>query len=174
MAPNSLSSSFLRSTAAEATASKHRQSTSLSARWPFGNSNTVGVPRQIGQELLGTGEGLFRVDDPFGCAQRRESGGKCLRLVGHDRFSGRERNQLGISYNAAVVQGLDIGGLMPKAASSANIRPPTSAAFISVYPFLHFGDFIKEPAHTKYGQRCTRPLSVLQIFRSVGDAPVAG
>ena len=169
-----MSSSFLRSTAAEATASKHRQSTSLSARWPFGNSNTVGVPRQIGQELLGTGEGLFRVDDPFGCAQRRESGGKCLRLVGHDRFSGRERNQLGISYNAAVVQGLDIGGLMPKAASSANIRPPTSAAFISVYPFLHFGDFIKEPAHTKYGQRCTRPLSVLQIFRSVGDAPVAG
>ena len=80
----------------------------------------------------------------------------------------------GISYNAAVVQRLGIGGLMPKAASSANIRPPTSAAFISVYPFLHFGDFIKEPAHTKYGQRCTRPLSVLQIFRSVGDAPVAG
>src|SRR5208282_5161866 len=46
-----------------------------------GDSDTVGVARQISQDLLGTGEGLFRVDDPFGCAQRRESGGKCLRLV---------------------------------------------------------------------------------------------
>ena len=46
-----------------------------------GDSDTVGVARQIGQELLGTGEGLFRIDDPFGCAQRRESGGKCLRPI---------------------------------------------------------------------------------------------
>jgi hypothetical protein len=52
----------------------------------------------------------------------------------------------GINYNAAVVQRLGISGLMPKAASSANIRPPTSPALFSVYPFLHFVDFIIEPA----------------------------
>ena len=36
-----------------------------------GDSDTVGVARQIGQELLGTGEGLFRVDDP---SDRKSSG----------------------------------------------------------------------------------------------------
>ncbi len=33
-----------------------------------GDSNTMGVAREIGQELLGTGEGLFGIDDPFGSA----------------------------------------------------------------------------------------------------------
>src|SRR5208282_3905262 len=46
-----------------------------------GDCDTVGVARQISQDPLGTGEGPFRVDEPFGCAQRRESGGKCLCLV---------------------------------------------------------------------------------------------
>lgn len=46
-----------------------------------GDSDAMGVAREIGQELLGTGEGLFRIDDPFGCAQRCKSGGKCLRLI---------------------------------------------------------------------------------------------
>jgi hypothetical protein len=105
VAPNSLSSSLLRPTAAEATASKLRQSKSLSARWPLakrpydfilvtatlpvvlpaeaevspidveqatvGDCDTVGVARQIGQELLGTGEGdacsqVNRIDSVYG------------------------------------------------------------------------------------------------------------
>ena len=60
-----------------------------------GDSDTMGVARQIGQDLLGTGEGLFRIDDPFGCAQRRESGGKCLRLV-EMREIGKELQFAGI------------------------------------------------------------------------------
>ena len=43
--------------------------------------NAVGIPREIGQDLLGTGEGFFGIDAPFGFVQGRESGGKCLRLV---------------------------------------------------------------------------------------------
>jgi hypothetical protein len=49
-----------------------------------GDRDAMGVAREIGQDLLGTGEGLFGIDDPFGCAQGRESGGKCLRLVETD------------------------------------------------------------------------------------------
>jgi len=47
----------------------------------IGDRDTMGVARKIGQELLGTGEGLFGVDHPFCSAQRHESGSKCLRLV---------------------------------------------------------------------------------------------
>ena len=46
-----------------------------------GDRDAMGVAREIGQDLLGTTEGLFRIDGPFGCAQGPESGGKYLRLV---------------------------------------------------------------------------------------------
>ena len=48
-----------------------------------GDRDAMGVAREIGQDLLGTGEGLFGIDEPFGCAQRRESGrhqSKIMRL----------------------------------------------------------------------------------------------
>ena len=51
-----------------------------------GDRNAMGVAREIGQDLLGTGEGLLGIDNPFGCAQGRESGGKCLRLVETDEI----------------------------------------------------------------------------------------
>jgi hypothetical protein len=60
-----------------------------------GDRNAMSVAREIGQDLLGTGEGLFGIDDPFGCAQGRESGGKCLRLVETDE-SGKELQFTGI------------------------------------------------------------------------------
>jgi hypothetical protein len=47
----------------------------------IGDRDAMGVAREIDQDLPGTGEGLFRIDDPFGCAQGRESGGKRLRVV---------------------------------------------------------------------------------------------
>src|SRR5438128_8302049 len=37
-----------------------------------GDGDAMGVAREIGQDLLWTGEGLLGVDDPFGLAQRRE------------------------------------------------------------------------------------------------------
>jgi len=52
----------------------------------IGDRDAMGVARQIGQDLLGTGEGLFGIDEPFGSAQGRESGGKCLRLVETDEI----------------------------------------------------------------------------------------
>src|SRR6202521_6173992 len=52
-----------------------------------GDRDAMSVAREIGQDLLGTGEELFGIDDPFGCAQGRESGGKCLRLVETDEIS---------------------------------------------------------------------------------------
>src|SRR3984893_15975494 len=51
-----------------------------------GDRNAMGVAREIGQDLLGTGAGLLGIDNPFGCAQGRESGGKCLRLVETDEI----------------------------------------------------------------------------------------
>src|ERR1700681_1870129 len=51
-----------------------------------GDRDAMSVAREIGQDLLGTGEGLFGIDDPFDCAQGRESGGKCLRLVETDEI----------------------------------------------------------------------------------------
>src|ERR1700694_168865 len=51
-----------------------------------GDRNAMGVAREIGQDLLGTGEGLLGIDNPFGCAQGRESGGKCLRLIETDEI----------------------------------------------------------------------------------------
>src|ERR1700694_1274640 len=41
---------------------------------PVGDRNAMGVARQIGQDLRGTGEGPLGIDEPFGCAQGRESG----------------------------------------------------------------------------------------------------
>src|ERR1700674_2994471 len=46
-----------------------------------GDRDAMRVPREIGQDLPGTGEGLLGIDEPFGCAQGRESGGKCLRFI---------------------------------------------------------------------------------------------
>ena len=37
-----------------------------------GDRDAMRIARQIGQDLLRTGEGLFGIDDPFGLAQRRE------------------------------------------------------------------------------------------------------
>src|ERR1700675_3267 len=51
-----------------------------------GDRNAMGVAREIGQDLLGTGEGLLGIDNPFGCTHGRESGGKCLRLVETDEI----------------------------------------------------------------------------------------
>ena len=39
-----------------------------------GDRDTVGVAGEIGEDLLGTGEGLLDIDDPFAVAQRREVG----------------------------------------------------------------------------------------------------
>jgi hypothetical protein len=52
----------------------------------IGDRDAMGVAREIGQDLLGTSEGLFPIDDPFGCAQGRESGGKCVRVVETDKI----------------------------------------------------------------------------------------
>jgi hypothetical protein len=60
-----------------------------------GDRDAMGVAREIGQDLLGTSEGLFRIDDPFGCAQGRESGGKRLRVVETDKI-GKELQFAGI------------------------------------------------------------------------------
>jgi hypothetical protein len=46
-----------------------------------GDRDAMGVAREISQDLLGTSEGLFGIDDPRGCAQGRESGGKPLRVI---------------------------------------------------------------------------------------------
>jgi hypothetical protein len=43
--------------------------------------DAMGVTREISQDLLGTSEGLFPIDDPFRRVQGRESGGKRLRVV---------------------------------------------------------------------------------------------
>src|ERR1700687_5857124 len=53
----------------------------------IGDGDPMGVAREIGQNLRGTGEDLFRIDDPLGCAQRAKHGGKCLRLVEVDKVS---------------------------------------------------------------------------------------
>ena len=37
-----------------------------------GDRDAMRIAREIGQDLLGTGEGLFGIDDPFSLAQRRE------------------------------------------------------------------------------------------------------
>jgi len=46
-----------------------------------GDRDAMRVPRKIGEDMLGTGEGLFRVNDPAGSAQWRQSGGEHLRIV---------------------------------------------------------------------------------------------
>ena len=51
-----------------------------------GDRDAMGVAREIGQDLLGTGEWLLGIDEPFGCAQRRESGGKRPCLVETDEI----------------------------------------------------------------------------------------
>src|ERR1700676_5623815 len=52
-----------------------------------GDRDAMSVAREIGQDLLGTGEGLFGIDEPFGSAQGRESGGKCPRLGETDEIT---------------------------------------------------------------------------------------
>jgi hypothetical protein len=42
-----------------------------------GDGDAMSVARQIGQQLLGTGESRFCVNYPFGCTGRLENGGKC-------------------------------------------------------------------------------------------------
>src|SRR5450631_1610700 len=37
-----------------------------------GDRDAMRVPREIGEDMLGTGEGLFRINDPFVSAQWRE------------------------------------------------------------------------------------------------------
>ena len=39
------------------------------------------VAREISQDLLGTGEGLFGIDDPFGRSQRREVRSELVRIL---------------------------------------------------------------------------------------------
>jgi hypothetical protein len=51
-----------------------------------GDRDTMGVAREIGQDLLRTSEGLFRIDDPFGHARGSESGCKLLRVVEADKI----------------------------------------------------------------------------------------
>src|SRR5271157_4619983 len=51
-----------------------------------GDGDAMRVAREIGQDLLGAGEGFFGIDDPFGLAQRRENGGKRARLVETDEI----------------------------------------------------------------------------------------
>src|SRR5499433_3221621 len=43
--------------------------------------DTMRVAREIGQDLLGTGEGLFGIDDPFSLAQRREVRSELVRIL---------------------------------------------------------------------------------------------
>jgi hypothetical protein len=52
-----------------------------------GDRDAMGVSRKIGQDLFGTGKGLFGIDGPCGCAQGHQSGGKCLCLVETDEIS---------------------------------------------------------------------------------------
>ena len=52
-----------------------------------GDGDAMGVTREIGQDLLGAGEGLFGIDHPFGLAQRRE--------VGCERVGVLERAEIG-------------------------------------------------------------------------------
>jgi len=51
-----------------------------------GDGDAMRVAREIGQDLLGAGEGFFGIDGPFGSAQRRESGRKRARLVETDEI----------------------------------------------------------------------------------------
>ena len=46
-----------------------------------GDRDALRVARQIGQDLLGTGEWSFGIDDPLGRTQRRQSSGKHHWLV---------------------------------------------------------------------------------------------
>jgi hypothetical protein len=51
-----------------------------------GDRDAMGVTREIGQDLLRTREGFFRIDDPFGFAKGSESGCKRLRVVEADKI----------------------------------------------------------------------------------------
>ena len=60
-----------------------------------GDRDAMRVPRKIGEDMLGTREGLFRINDPGGSAQRRQSGGEHLR-IGEARDSGKEAQFTGV------------------------------------------------------------------------------
>src|SRR5260370_13709652 len=46
-----------------------------------GDRGAMRIAREIGQDLLGTGEGLFGIDDPFSLAQRREVRSELVRIL---------------------------------------------------------------------------------------------
>src|ERR1700746_134521 len=46
-----------------------------------GDRDAMRIAREIGQDLLGTGEGLFGIDDPFSLAQRREVRSERVRIL---------------------------------------------------------------------------------------------
>src|SRR4029453_19539069 len=46
-----------------------------------GDCDAMRIAREIGQDLLGTGEGLFGIDDPFSLALRREVRSEPVRLL---------------------------------------------------------------------------------------------
>ena len=60
-----------------------------------GDRDAMRVPREIGEDVLGTGEGLFRINDPVGFAQWSESGSERVRVV-ESRQPGKETQFTGI------------------------------------------------------------------------------
>src|SRR6266704_5473659 len=46
-----------------------------------GDRDAMRVAREIGQDLLGTGEGLLGIDEPFSLAQRREVRSELVRIL---------------------------------------------------------------------------------------------
>ena len=46
-----------------------------------GDRDAMRIAREIGQDLLRTGEGLFGIDDPFGRSQRREVRSELVRIL---------------------------------------------------------------------------------------------
>src|SRR6266581_4923977 len=48
---------------------------------PVGDRDAMCIAREIGQDLLGTGKGLFGIDDPFSLAQRREVRSELVRIL---------------------------------------------------------------------------------------------
>src|SRR5262245_21543096 len=46
-----------------------------------GDREAMRIACEIGQDLLGTGEGLFGIDDPFSLAQRREVRSELVRIL---------------------------------------------------------------------------------------------
>ena len=71
-----------------------------------GDRDAMRIAREIGQDLLGTGEGLFGIDDPFSLAQRREVRSELVaRGSVQRRFLQRLRGSaLALDYNHGVAE----------------------------------------------------------------------